>query len=89
MSSVGELSVGVSCDPSEFTAGMTKVREDLNTTTTSISVQDQSWKSFSSSVVGSLARVAIPIIQLVNTYKKLQLATLALAAAKTVARQHR
>ena len=85
MSSVGELSVGVSCDPSEFTAGMTKVREDLNTTTTSISVQDQSWKSFSSSVVGSLARVAIPIIQLVNTYKKLQLATLALAAAKTVA----
>jgi flagellar basal body-associated protein FliL len=85
MSSVGELSVGVSCDPSEFTAGMTKVREDLNTTTTSISVQDQSWKSFSSSVVGSLAQVAIPIIQLVNTYKKLQLATLALAAAKTVA----
>jgi len=85
MSSVGELSVGVSCDPSEFTSGMTKVREELNTTTTSITVQDQSWKSFSSSVVGSLARVAIPIIQLVNTYKKLQLATLALAAAKTVA----
>jgi flagellar basal body-associated protein FliL len=85
MSSVGEISVGVSCDPSEFTSGMTKVREELNTTTTSITVQDQSWKSFSSSVVGSLARVAIPIIQLVNTYKKLQLATLALAAAKTVA----
>lgn len=85
MADIGELTVGITCDPSDLTAGMTETRDQINQTTTTIQVQEQDWLSFSSSVIGSMARIAGPAIELVAAYKRVQAATIAMATANAAA----
>lgn len=85
MSDIGDLTVGIKCDPSDLTAGMTQVREQINETTTTIVLQETTWRHFSETVIGSIAKIAVPVLRLVNTYKQIQLATIALTIAQTAA----
>jgi hypothetical protein len=65
-SSVGDLSVGVRCDVSELTAGMETSREQLNLTTTTIQVQDSTWRSLAQSAVQSAGEIAPAIGQITS-----------------------
>lgn len=85
MSGMADLTIGIVCDPSSLTAGMTEARDQISQTTTVIETQDVTWKAFTESVLGSVARIVAPILKLVNTYKQIQLATIALTIAQTAA----
>jgi hypothetical protein len=85
VSNIGDLTVGISCDPSELVTGMTTTRDEIQQTTTVIELQDQTWKSFSASVLGSIAKIVAPVLKLVNTYKQMQLATILMTTANTAA----
>ena len=85
MSNLGELTVAIQCDPSDLTAGMTAARDQIEQTTTVIQLQDETWRSFASSAVGSIAQIVAPILRLVNTYKQIQLATIVMASANAAA----
>lgn len=85
MSNINELTVSINCDPSNLVAGMTESREAIESTTTTIALQDTTWRAFTESVIGSIAKIAAPILRLVNTYKQMQLATMVMASANAAA----
>lgn len=64
MSSVGELSIGVSCDASELTAGMTQVRDELTQTTVAIQRQEASWSALANSAIQAVASIGPSVIGL-------------------------
>jgi hypothetical protein len=85
MADIGDLTVGIACDPSELVSGMTVARDQIVQTTTVIQVQEQSWKAFSSSIVGSIAKIVAPVLNLMRAYKQLQIAQVLLTIAQTQA----
>lgn len=64
---------------------MTAAQEAIESTTTTIELQDTTWRAFAEGVLGSIAKIVAPIIKLVNTYKQMQLATMLMAAGNTAA----
>lgn len=85
MAGTDDIQVNISCDASELTAGMTETRDQLEQTVISIQRQEQSWMAFGSSVIGSLARVAGPVISLISAQKQLTAATMTMGAASAAA----
>ena len=71
MSSVGELSVGVSCDPSEFTAGMTQVREEVQQTTTVIIRQQSGWQTLAGAAISASASLTGTAVNFAIETKKM------------------
>ena len=71
MSSVGELSVGVSCDPSEFTAGMTQVREEVQQTTTVIIRQQSGWQTLAGAAISASASLTGTAVNIAIETKKM------------------
>lgn len=61
---MGDLTCAVKCDVSELTAGMETSREQLNLTTTTIEVQDASWRSLAQSALQSAGQIAPAIGQI-------------------------
>lgn len=64
MSSVSDLTVNVKCDVSELTEGMTESRRELALTTTTIEVQDATWRGLAQSAVQSAAEIAPAIARI-------------------------
>jgi len=85
MSSIGDLSISISADASEVTAGMTETRNQLQQTTTVIVQQQGSWLAFSTSVLSVVGAVIGPILKVVTSYKQMQLATMGMTVANTMA----
>jgi PHD/YefM family antitoxin component YafN of YafNO toxin-antitoxin module len=85
MSSIGDLTVNVSCDASELTAGMTESRQQIEQTITTIELQDTSWKSLAGTTLMSIAKIAGPVISLISAQKQLAAAVLSSGAASAVA----
>jgi len=71
MSSVGELSVGVSCDPSEFTAGMTQVRNEVQQTTTVIVRQQSGWAALGAAAITASASLTSTAVSFAIETKKM------------------
>lgn len=71
MSSVGELSVGVSCDPSEFTAGMTKVRDEVQQTTTVVIRQQSGWQALAGAAISASASLTGTAVNFAIETKKM------------------
>lgn len=71
MSSVGELSVGVSCDPSEFTSGMTQVREEVQQTTTVIVRQQSGWAALGAAAITASASLTSTAVSFAIETKKM------------------
>lgn len=85
MAGTDDIQVNVTCDASDLTAGMTEVRDQLDQTIITIQRQEQSWMSFGSSVLGSVAKVAGPVITLITVQKQLAAGTIALGTASAIA----
>ena len=85
MSSIGDLSISISADASQVTTGMTEARNQISSTTEVINTQQISWAALGASVLGSLAKIIAPILELVNTYQRIKLATMAMTLANTLA----
>ncbi len=83
--SASDIAVNISCDPSELVTGMTVARDEIATTTTTIELQDQTWKRFAEGVLASVAKIVAPLLKLMTTYKQIQLATMGFAAANAYA----
>lgn len=80
-----EIQVLLMCDASDFTAGMTQSREQLEQNVVSIQRQETTWLSFTATAVGAIGRVAGPIISLVSAQKRLAAATIEAGTANAVA----
>lgn len=85
MSSIGDLSISISADASEVTSGMTEARNQISSTTEVINTQQISWAALGASVLGSLAKIIAPILELVNTYQRIKLATMGMTLANLLA----
>ena len=85
MSSIGDLSISISADASQVTAGMTETRNQLQQTNTVIVQQQGSWLSFSSAVLSVIGAVIGPIFKMVTAYKQMQMATMGMTLANTLA----
>jgi len=85
MSSIGDLSISISADASQVTAGMTETRNQLAQTSTVIVQQQGSWLAFATSVGYVISSVVGPIIKLVTVYQQIKLATMGMTMANTLA----
>ena len=85
MSSIGDLSISISADASQVTAGMTETRNQLAQTSTVIVQQQGSWLAFATSVGYVISSVVGPIIKLVTVYQQIKLATIGMTLANTLA----
>ena len=85
MSSIGDLSISISADASQVTAGLTETRNQLQQTNTVIVQQQGSWLAFATSVGYVVSSVVGPIIKLVTVYQQIKLATMGMTLANTLA----
>ena len=88
MSSIGDLSISISADASQVTSGMTETRNQLQQTNTVIVQQQGSWLAFSSAVLSfssAVLSVIGAVFKGVTAYKQMQMATMGMTLANTLA----
>lgn len=84
MSSIGDLSISISADASQVTAGMNEVRNQLGSTTEVIHTQQTNWANFGLTIVGAMVNTVGPIISFINFSRSAAASTVGMSLANLI-----
>lgn len=85
MAGDSDIQANISCNLDEFTAPLSGAIDQMNQMTTVVHLQETSWTTLGVSVLSAVANITGPVLSLYSSYKKMQAATLAMAAANATA----